>query len=103
MRRICTVFPYSYRSFLYFTPETCDIFIDLNLIRFEKFFRLPFMKFIYMLIIAHEFLHFSHLAGISAKPPGLILNLVKLKSQNINELEKSGCESLAIKKKIMKT
>jgi hypothetical protein len=55
-----------------------------------------------MLIIAHEFLHFSHLAGISAKPPGLILNLVKLRSQNINELEKSECESLAIKKKIMK-
>jgi hypothetical protein len=70
--------------------------------RFERFFRLPFVKFIYMPITAHEFLHFSHLAGISAKPPGLILNLVKLRSENIKELEKRECESHVIKKKITK-
>ncbi|MEM1543020.1 MAG: hypothetical protein QXV82_10355 [Ignisphaera sp.] len=94
--------PHSYRSLItYYTPETAHI--TFNVREMRKLRRLSneaFIDFIFIPIFLHELEHFSQLAK---NPPGVILNFVKIRLENVKALEEVRSDNIAeIKERILK-
>lgn len=93
---------HSYRSLItYYTPETAHI--TFNVKEMKKVKRLSneaFIDFIFIPIFIHELEHFSQLAK---NPPGVILNFMKIRLENIKLLEELRSDNIAeIKERILK-
>lgn len=97
------MFPHSYRSFIaYYTPETCHITLDISLIKeLVKDLEEPIRSFVCMPFLFHEISHFSKFSGTSGKVPGIILNLVKIRLENIEEITRGASDIVAAKERIL--